>query len=63
MGLEKEIGLVTPGVEANLLIVMGDPLARIQDLQKITTVVRGGEVLDAKDLLARAQQALQTRPR
>jgi imidazolonepropionase-like amidohydrolase len=63
MGSDKEIGLVAPGVEANFIIVQGDPLKRIQDLQKITTVVRGGEVFDAKALLARAQAALAVGPR
>jgi len=63
MGSDKEIGLGAPGVEANFIIVQGDPLKRIQDLQKITTVVRGGEVFDAKALLARAQAALAVGPR
>ena len=63
IGLEEEIGLIAPGIEANLLIVMGDPLKRIDDLQKITTVVRGGEVFEAKDLLSRAQQTLARGPR
>ena len=63
LGLGKDAGVVAPGVEADILIVMGDPLKRIQDLQNIVTVVRGGEVFSAKDLLARAQQALATGPR
>jgi imidazolonepropionase-like amidohydrolase len=63
LGLGKDAGILAPGVEANLFIVQGDPLKRIDDLRKITTVVRGGEVLDAKSLLAQAQQALAREPR
>jgi imidazolonepropionase-like amidohydrolase len=63
IGQEKDAGVIAPGAEANLFIVQGDPLKRIQDLQNIITVVRGGEVFNAKDLLARAQQALATGPR
>lgn len=63
MDLGREVGLVAPGAEANFIIVQGDPLKRVQDLQKITIVVRGGEVHDAKRLLARAQEALAIGPR
>jgi len=63
MALGKEAGVIAPGAEANFIIVQGDPLKRIQDLQKITTVVRGGEVFDVKALLARAQGALAVGPR
>jgi imidazolonepropionase-like amidohydrolase len=52
-----------PGTEANFIVVKGDPLARIDDLANITHVVRGGEVLDPKALLARAKQAASLRPR
>ena len=48
---------VTPGTEANFIVVSGDPLKRIEDLGTITSVVRAGEVLDVKALLARAKQA------
>ena len=46
-----------PGTEANFIVVSGDPLKRIEDLGNITNVVRAGEVLDVKALLARAKQA------
>jgi imidazolonepropionase-like amidohydrolase len=63
LGLPKEIGLVAQGLEANLLIVKGDPLARIEDLRKIATVIRAGEVFDAKDLAAQSRQAMRTASR
>jgi len=46
-----------PGTEATFIVVSGDPLKRIEDLGNITNVVRAGEVLDVKALLARAKQA------
>jgi hypothetical protein len=46
-----------PGTDANFIIVAGDPLETIEDLARITHVVRAGEVFDPKVLLARARQA------
>jgi hypothetical protein len=46
-----------PGADADFIIVSGDPLKRIDDLARITHVVRAGEVLDPKVLLAQAMQA------
>jgi len=48
------IGL-KPGVEADLFVVLGDPLNDIADLRKISTVIRGGRVVDVKDALARGR--------
>jgi imidazolonepropionase-like amidohydrolase len=48
---------LVPGAGADFIIVSGDPLKRIEDLATITHVVRNGEVLDPKILLARAKQA------
>jgi len=48
---------VTPGTEANFIVVSGDPLKRIEDVGNVTSVIRAGEVLDVKALLARAQHA------
>jgi hypothetical protein len=47
----------TPGTNADFIIVSGDPLNLIDDLARITHVVRAGEVFDPKVLLARAKQA------
>ena len=46
-----------PGADADFIIVSGDPLKRIEDLTGITHVVRAGDVLDPKALLARATLA------
>jgi imidazolonepropionase-like amidohydrolase len=48
---------IAPRAAADFIIVAGDPLKRIEDLASITHVVRAGEVLDPKLLLARAKQA------
>ncbi len=61
VGAKPTVVRFTPGTDANFIIVSGDPLKRIEDLANITHVVRSGEVLDPKALLARAKQAAATR--
>jgi len=48
---------LAPGSQADFIVVKGDPLARIDDLSAISHVVRAGEVLDPKALLALARHA------
>ena len=48
LGLEGEIGVVAPGMIADLIIVDGDPVADITVLQRrecIETVIQGGKVV------------------
>ena len=54
VGARPTVVRFTPGTDANFIIVSGDPLKKIDDLANITHVVRAGEVLDPKVLLARA---------
>jgi hypothetical protein len=42
LGLGAEFGRVAPGRRADLVIVAGDPLARIEDLLAVRGVLRGG---------------------
>jgi imidazolonepropionase-like amidohydrolase len=42
MKLDKTTGSIAPGKAADLFVVAGDPLARIQDVTKAVTTVRGG---------------------
>jgi imidazolonepropionase-like amidohydrolase len=42
MGLEQESGTLRPGLRADVLVVDGDPLARISDTRKVRLVVAGG---------------------
>jgi len=52
---------LAPGSQADFIVVKGDPLARIDDLSAISHVVRAGDVLDPKALLAVAQRAVAPR--
>jgi imidazolonepropionase-like amidohydrolase len=42
LGREGDLGSVTPGKYADLLILDADPLADIGNLRRIRTVIRGG---------------------
>jgi hypothetical protein len=60
VGAKQGLVRFAPGTEANFVIVSGDPLTQIEDLARITTVVRAGEVLDPRDLRARARRAVRS---
>jgi hypothetical protein len=47
MGSEKTTGSIAKGKDADLILVDGDPLARMGDIRKVVTVIRGGVVYDA----------------
>ena len=59
MGVDKECGLVAPGKLADMVLVDGDPAKNIRDLDKITTVIKGGKVYDP----AAIEKALGIAPR
>ncbi len=63
VGGKPDLVRFAPGIEANFIVVQGDPLKHIEDLSNITNVIRAGEVLAPKDLLARAKQAAVLRPK
>jgi hypothetical protein len=48
MGVDKEVGVVAPGKLADMITVDGDPTKDIRDINKITTVIKGGKVYDPK---------------
>jgi imidazolonepropionase-like amidohydrolase len=58
VGAGKTLGQIAVGFKADLIAVEGDPLAKIEDLQRITLIVRGGEVLERQQLLAQARRAI-----
>jgi imidazolonepropionase-like amidohydrolase len=55
MRLDKQIGTVEKGKDADLLLVGGDPSADIANLRKVRYVVRSGVVRSIEDLSALAQ--------
>jgi hypothetical protein len=49
--LGQPVGVVRPGAFADLAIVDGDPLARIEDAARVTDVVANGEPLTLDEIL------------
>ena len=44
MGVNKDCGVIAPGKLADMILVDGEPTKNIQDINKITTVIKGGKV-------------------
>jgi imidazolonepropionase-like amidohydrolase len=59
MGVNKDRGVIAPGKLADMILVDGDPTKNIRDIDKITTVVKGGKVYDPKAI----EKALGVAPR
>jgi cytosine/adenosine deaminase-related metal-dependent hydrolase len=59
MGVDKDRGVIAPGKLADMILVDGDPTKNIQDINKITTVIKGGKVYDP----AAIEKALGITPR
>jgi len=57
VGAEKTLGQIRTGYRADLFAVDGDPLLQVADLSRIRLIVRNGEILDRKQLLAVAMRA------
>lgn len=58
--LDEPLGSIAPGNYADLVLVEGDPLARIEDAAKVSKVVKHGAVYTVADLIgpfAQTQQA------
>jgi Tol biopolymer transport system component len=51
LGLERQLGTIEEGKIADLVVIDGDPLARISDALRVTTVIKGGRLLNRADLL------------
>ncbi len=54
LGLDDQIGLIAVGALADLVLVSGDPLARVADALNIVAVVRNGRFYSLVGLLERA---------
>jgi imidazolonepropionase-like amidohydrolase len=46
MGVDKDRGVIAPGKLADMVLIDGDPIRNIRDINKITTVIKGGRVYD-----------------
>jgi hypothetical protein len=57
LGLENQIGTITPGALADLVLVNGDPLNSIDDVLNIVAVVRNGRFFSLVRLLEQARAA------
>jgi hypothetical protein len=49
--LQEPLGVVAPGALADLLLLDGDPLQRIEDAAAVTQVIKNGEVFSVDDLI------------
>jgi hypothetical protein len=52
MGREKTTGSIAAGKDADLVIVDGDPIARMSDIRKVVTVIKAGAVYDSAAVYA-----------
>jgi len=52
MKLDKKTGSIAPGKAADMFVVDGDPLARIEDLAKVVETMRGGVIFQSAPLYA-----------
>lgn len=59
MGVDKDRGVIAAGKLADMILIDGDPTKNIRDLDKITTVIKGGNVYDP----AAIEKALGITPR
>ena len=50
MGFDKELGTVQPGKRADLIVVNGDPLERIQNTRNVEYVITNGVMYNAAEL-------------
>ncbi len=55
LGLDNQIGTLTPGALADLVLISGDPLATPGDALRIVAVVRNGRFFSLVNLLERAR--------
>ena len=50
LGMERDVGAVTAGRQADLVVVRGDPTTTPRDLYNVTTVFRAGVGYDSAKL-------------
>ncbi len=60
MGLDKQVGTIEKGKDADLVVVAADPTADIANLRKVRYVVRSGVARSIEDLRALARNTQQS---
>ena len=53
LGLAESVGHIAPGMQADLVVVDGNPLEHIEDISNTRCTVRAGQRLDPAELMAR----------
>jgi Tol biopolymer transport system component len=51
LGVEGQLGCISPGAAADLVVLEADPLEDIRNTQKIYAVIKGGKLIDRAALL------------
>jgi imidazolonepropionase-like amidohydrolase len=59
MGVDKDRGAIAPGKLADMILVDGDPVHDMRDIEKVDVVLKGGKVYDP----AKIERALGIQPR
>jgi imidazolonepropionase-like amidohydrolase len=62
LGLDDELGTITAGKRADLILLYADPLADIANISRITAVILGGECLGRATLDSLLQEASSASP-
>ena len=59
MGLDGQIGTLSPGAVGDLVVLDADPLEDIRSTRRIHTVIQGGRIIDRQALLSPSSKAVQ----
>jgi imidazolonepropionase-like amidohydrolase len=51
LGRQDQIGTLAPGKQADLVLIKGDPLKRIEEIENVETVFKAGIGYDSKKLI------------
>jgi imidazolonepropionase-like amidohydrolase len=45
LGMGYKIGTIAEGMQADLVAIGGDPIANVENMRKVTFVMKGGKVV------------------